>query len=154
MTLEANCEKKSQNCQIGIKPPVGGPISSQISPNGHKLIKWHGGCLLGQLLHIGQCGCGKRDGLDSQCNINCTKSSQIWAKSHSSTPSQLAYPHSMNGSEPRIMDVHMWLDDQAGVPMWVIEPQVDMAYVHLSTPSPPHSVLKLKKEIKLNNQCK
>ena len=47
--------------------------------------------------------------LDSQCNINCTKSSQIWAKSHSSAPSQLACPHSMNGRAPGMMRVHMWL---------------------------------------------
>ena len=50
-----------------------------------------------------------------------------------------------------MMFVHMWLSDYAGVPMWVIKPQLSMAYVHLSTPSPPHSVLKLKKAIKLTN---
>ena len=64
---------------------------------------------MGQLLHLGHCVCGKIDGLESQCNINCTKSSQIWEKSYSSAPSQLACPHSMNGSAPEIMAVHMWL---------------------------------------------
>ena len=106
---------------------------------------------MGQLLHLVQSGFGKMDGLDSECNINCTKSSQIWEKSLSSAPSQLAYPHSMNGSAPEMMDVHMWLDNKARVPIWVIEPQLDMAYVHLSTPSQPHSVLKLKKAIQLTN---
>ena len=126
--------------------PLGGPILSQISLNVHELLNWHGWCVMGQWLHLGQHGCGKMDGLDSQCNINCTKSSQIWAKSHSSALSQLSCPHSMNGSAPEMMEAHMWLVDWAGVPMWVWKPQFFMAYVQLSTPSPPHSVLKLNKQ--------
>ena len=125
--------------------PLGGPITSQISPNGHEFM-WHGWCVVVQWLHLGHHGCGKLGGLESQCNINCTKSSEIWGKSHSSTPSQLVCPHSMNGSTLEMMDVNMWLFYYSRVPTWVIEPQIDMACVHLSTPSPPHSVLKLKKQ--------
>ena len=45
-----------------------------------------------------------------------------------------------------MMDVHILLDYYTGVLMWVIEPQLNMAYVYLSTPSPPDRVLKLKKQ--------
>ena len=146
MALEANLWEKTPKLPNWHQTPLGGPISSQISPNGHELLKWHGWFVLGQWLHLGKCGCGKMDGLESQCNINCTKSSQIWAKSHSSTPSQLGCPHSMNGSALSMMVVQTWLVYWARMLMWVWKPQFDLAFDQLSHPSPPHSVLKLKKQ--------
>ena len=47
----------------------------------------------------------------------------------------------MYGSTQEMMEVHMWLFDWAGVLMWVWKPQFDLAFVQLSTPSPPHSAL-------------
>ena len=64
---------------------------------------------MGQLLYLGMCGCGNLGGLESQCVINCTKSSKKWIKSTSSTPSQPNCPHSMNGSTPAMMRAHMWM---------------------------------------------
>ena len=124
--------------------PLGGPITPQISPNSHKLLYGHGWDDVGQLLHLGMCGCGNLGGLESQSGIKCNKSSQKWEKSTSSAPSQPSYPHSMNGSAPKIMRENILMVDWFGVLMWVWKPQFDLAFFQLSTPSPPHSVLKLK----------
>ena len=126
--------------------PVGVPIMPQISPNSHELLNGRGWDDVGQLLHLGMHGCGNLGGLESQCGIKCTKSSQKWTKSTSSAPIQPSYPHSMNGSAPEMMRAHNWMVDLAGVLMWVLNPQFDLAFVQLSTHSPPHSVIMLKKQ--------
>ena len=121
--------------------PLGGPIMPQISPNSHELLTGHGWSDVGQLLHLGMHGCGNVGGLESQGGIKCTKSRQKWTKSTSSAPSQPRCPNSMNGSIPAMMRVHMWLFYWAGLLMCMRMPQFDLAFVQLSTPSPPHSVL-------------
>ena len=126
--------------------PLSGPIMLEISLNNHKFLCGCGWVDVGQWLHLGMHGCGNMGGLESLGGIKCTKSTQNWTKYTSSAPSQQKCPHPMNGSAPEIMGVHMWLVDWFGVPMWVVEPQFDMAYVQLSTPSPPHSVLKIKRK--------
>ena len=121
--------------------PLGGPIMPQINPNSHKMLTRRGWSDVGQWLHLGMCGCGNMGCLESQCGINYTKSSKKWTKSASSAPSQPNCPPSMIGTAPTIMRAHMWLIYWDGVLMWVWIPQFDLAFVQLSTRSPPHSVL-------------
>ena len=54
-------------------------------------------------------GCGKIGGLEALGGIKCTKLAQNWAESTSSAPSPQNYPHSMNGSAPKIMRAHMYI---------------------------------------------
>ena len=42
---------------------------------------------------------------------------QNWTKYTSSAPSQPSFPHSMNGTAPAMMRVHIWLVDWVGVLM-------------------------------------
>ena len=99
--------------------PLGGPITLQISPNNHEVLCGRGWGNVGQWLHLGMHGCGNLGGLESQGGIKCTKSRQKWTKSTSSAPSQPKCPHSVNGSAPEMMRVHMSMVDWAGALIWV-----------------------------------
>ena len=99
--------------------PLGGPITLQIIPNGHKLLCGSGWGDVGKWLHLGMRGCGNMGVLESLGGIQCTKSAQNWTKSTSRAPSQPSCPQSMNGSTTTITRVHMWMVDWAGVILWV-----------------------------------
>ena len=88
--------------------PLGGPITLQISLNGHEYLC---GCGWGDMrssLHLAMHGCEKIGGLEALGGIKCTKSAQNWTKYPYSTLGQQKCPHSVNGTAPTMMKMHMW----------------------------------------------